>query len=103
MPTDNLNLWGTLMSDKYEGLRRAAEELVTAMETCHECKGLLVLQEDPAHCEDCSYECESHGGPTCTPIYVLHARLKSLLQEREQLLAREQSRSREVLGKGEIR
>ena len=63
MPTDNLNLWGTLMSDKYEGLRRAAEELVTAMETCHECKGLLVLQEDPAHCEDCSYDCESHEGP----------------------------------------
>ena len=83
MPTDNLNLWGTLMSDKYEGLRRAAEELVTAMETCHECKGLLVLQEEPAHCEDCSYDCESHDSPECTPIYVLHARLKSLLQERE--------------------
>lgn len=56
-----------------------AQDLVSAMETCHICKGLLVLQEEANHCEDCSYDCEAHEGEECTPIYELHRRLKALL------------------------
>lgn len=60
-------------------LHIAARQLVETMETCHICKGLLVLQENPAHCEDCSWDCEGHEGPECVPIYELHRRLKSFL------------------------
>lgn len=56
-----------------------ARALIEAMETCHICKDLLVLQEDAVHCEDCSYDCEGHEEPECVPIYVLHARLKAIL------------------------
>ncbi|HEV7523024.1 MAG TPA: DUF551 domain-containing protein [Candidatus Angelobacter sp.] len=58
----------------------AATELLDAMETCHVCKGVLVLQEHPVHCEDCSGDCENHEGSECTPIYVLHAKLRKALK-----------------------
>ena len=43
------------------------------METCHICKGTLSLEGDPVHCEDCTWDCDQHDEPECTPIYVLHA------------------------------
>jgi hypothetical protein len=49
------------------------------METCHICKGALLMQEWPVHCEDCSGDCENHDEPACTPIYVLFNGVRKLL------------------------
>jgi hypothetical protein len=62
-----------------QGVIEAATELLDVMETCHICKGALILEEHPVHCEDCSGDCENHDEPECTPIYVLHARLRKTL------------------------
>ena len=47
---------------------RAAQELMIAMETCHICKGAILLQETPVYCEDCSFDCEEHEEPECPTI-----------------------------------
>lgn len=60
-------------------LREAATALVAAMETCHLCQGLILIEEGPTHCENCSYDCEEHDEPNCIGIDVLHARLKAAL------------------------
>lgn len=54
----------------------AARALADAMETCHECKGTVLVEEQPVHCEDCSSDCESHEGAECPTIYGLHLALK---------------------------
>lgn len=59
---------------RVEPLLLAMQELLDVMETCHICKGTLILQEHPVYCEDCSSDCENHEEPECTPIYVLHAK-----------------------------
>lgn len=66
-------------------MQEAAKLLVEAMETCHICKGLLVLQKNPAHCEDCSRDCEGHEGSECTPIYELHRILKAVLAKADSM------------------
>lgn len=66
-------------------MEEAATELLDAMETCHVCKGQLVLEESPIHCEDCSFDCEEHDEPECTPIYVLHQKLRKAIAAREAL------------------
>jgi len=60
--------------------REIARELLAMMETCHICEGALILEEHPVHCENCSGDCENHAEPECTPIYVLHARLRKALE-----------------------
>jgi hypothetical protein len=59
-------------------LKKAANALLGAMETCHICKGTLVIEAVPAHCEDCPGDCDEHPEPDCTPIYVLHQELRAL-------------------------
>ena len=61
-------------------LESAARGLVDAMETCHICKGTLLVSEEPAHCEDCSRDCECHEEPECLPIYEFHRRLRAALK-----------------------
>ena len=63
-------------------LEHAAQALVDAMETCHECKGTVLVEEQPVHCEDCSYDCDSHEGAECPTIYSLHLALKQALAHR---------------------
>lgn len=74
LPADYLSLLSS--GQRAERLEKAATELLDAMETCHICKGALILEESPIHCEDCSGDCENHEEPECTPIYVLHANLR---------------------------
>ena len=55
----------------------AISALLDAMETCHICQGVLGLDDmEPAHCEDCSWDCDEHEEPECIPLYVLHHRAK---------------------------
>jgi hypothetical protein len=35
-------------------LKSAVDELLDAMETCHACKGSIVVDDGPTHCEGCS-------------------------------------------------
>ena len=63
-----------------ERLVDAGNSLLNAMETCHICQGTLSLDDiEPAHCEDCSGDCDSHDEPDCTPIYVLHRDLRAAI------------------------
>ena len=64
----------------YDNLVKTALALVEAMETCHLCKGQVIVEEGPIHCEDCSFDCDEHEQPSCTPIYVLHGALKTALK-----------------------
>jgi len=59
-------------------LADAANKLIAAMDTCHICGGVLIVEEGPSHCENCSYDCEGHEGEECTPIYEYHRRLDEL-------------------------
>jgi hypothetical protein len=67
------------MSTEVEALKKAATDLLEAMETCHICKGVILLDEGPIHCEDHSRDCEEHKQPNCIGIDVLHQRLKRAL------------------------
>ena len=58
----------------------AARALLDAMDTCHICHSKLCLDGiEATHCEDCSYDCDEHEEPACTPIYVLHQRARAAL------------------------
>lgn len=66
----------------------AVEALVDAMETCHQCKGTLTFDDvDPAHCEDCSCDCDNHDEPPCASIGALHGRVKTLLNKAKKTMA----------------
>ena len=60
-------------------VERAARSLVHGMETCHECKGTVLVEEQPTHCEDCSQDCDYHEGAECPTLYGLHLELKRKL------------------------
>ena len=65
------------MTEKMKAALKDIEALLHAMETCHVCKGTLYLAEiEPAHCEDCSWDCDDHPEPECTPLWTLHAKAK---------------------------
>ena len=64
------------MTPVYAKLLSAAKALVDAMETCHICLGTILVDEDPVHCEDCSFDCDEHQLPACRSIQDLHAELK---------------------------
>jgi len=66
-------------AEAFDGLVEVAQSLVDAMETCHECKGTVLVEEQPTHCEDCSAYCEEHEGAECPTIYSLHLSLKQFL------------------------
>jgi hypothetical protein len=58
----------------------AARALLDAMETCHVCQCVVSLEDGlPIHCENCSWDCDEHEEPACTPIYVLHQRARSAI------------------------
>lgn len=61
-------------------LKHAAQALVNAMETCHICTSSVIVDDSPIHCEDCSYDCEEHGPPSCVTLDIIHARLKRLIK-----------------------
>jgi hypothetical protein len=65
----------------------AARELAAAMKTCHICKGVVLIEEGPIHCENCTYDCEEHEPPDCVTLGVLHAKvcvaLTPLLEDSE--------------------
>ena len=63
-----------------DALKKAARELVTAMETCHYCSCLVLVEDGPIHCEDCPSGCEHHEPPDCRRISELHFRLKRVLE-----------------------
>lgn len=62
-----------------ERFESAAIALVEAMETCHICQGTVLVSEQATNCENCSWDCDEHDGPSCPSIYVLHDRLKVAL------------------------
>jgi hypothetical protein len=64
---------------QFNALKEAASALLEAMETCHHCKGSVLVEEGPTHCENCSYDCADHEPPSCVGIDVLHAQLKRAL------------------------
>ena len=80
--------WARIVVDRQRtpeqagALRNAAQALVDGMETCHQCKGTVLVDEQPVHCEDCSSDCDNHEGAECPTIYGLHLQLKTLLAER---------------------
>jgi hypothetical protein len=57
----------------------AARELAAAMKTCHICKGVVLIEEGPIHCENCTYDCEEHEPPDCVTLGVLHAKVCAAL------------------------
>ena len=65
--------------DALRCVSETAQELLDAMEICHICKGTVAVEESPVHCEDCSYDCDSHEEPDCTSIYDLHRYAKAAL------------------------
>jgi hypothetical protein len=65
-------------------LREAAKALVDGMETCHECKGTVLVEDYPVHCEDCSSDCDCHDEPECPTIYGLHLAVKLVLKGQAQ-------------------
>lgn len=65
--------------EKAGAVSLAAFKLVDAMETCHICKGAILVTEEPVHCEDCSYDCDDHDGPECATLESLHRNLKTAL------------------------
>jgi hypothetical protein len=67
------------LAQRNRELARIAQALVDGMETCHECKGTVLVDEYPIHCEDCSSMCENHEGAECATIYGLHLALKRAL------------------------
>ena len=68
------------MEAKQKAAREAGAALLDAMEYCHNCGGQIALDEaDSTHCENCSWDCDQHDEPACTPIYVLHDRLRKAL------------------------
>lgn len=73
-------------------LEVAVVELLDTMETCHVCGAVLLLDEGPVHCENCSYDCEDHEAPDCVPIFQLHANVRRILRDQGDT---------EVAGKGE--
>jgi hypothetical protein len=46
-------------------LATAGQALLDALENCHICGALLHVQREPAHCSDCSANCEDHHQPDC--------------------------------------
>lgn len=62
-----------------KGMREAlatSKVLIEAMETCHICKGFILVEEGPVRCEDCSSDCEEHDPPECPSIQSLHISAK---------------------------
>ena len=54
--------------------------LLDAMETCHVCGGTLALDDvEPTHCENCSWDCNEHDAPECTPLHHLHREARRAL------------------------
>jgi hypothetical protein len=70
-----------MTDESIKEIREAATALLSAMETCHICQGLIVLDENPTHCEDCSWDCDDHIDPDCVPMAVLHANLKAAIKK----------------------
>ena len=64
----------------WQAEREATVKLLDAMETCHICKGALILEDGPIHCEDCSSDCEEHDEPECESVYSLHGKVRRLLR-----------------------
>jgi hypothetical protein len=70
----------------YLNLLNAADALVTTAETCHICQGTLLVEEGPAHCEDCSWDCDEHEQPDCLGLDVLHEQLKRMIAKAREVL-----------------
>ena len=69
---------------KYDLLVKAARALADAMETCHICQSVLLVEKGPTYCESgCSSDCDDHDMPECVRIDVLHAALKRELKKGE--------------------
>ena len=65
--------------EREKKLVEAAEQLADAMDTCHICKGKLVLEEYPSYCEGCSPCCDEHDDPECPTINTLHRKLRTAI------------------------
>jgi len=79
---DHLEAELAALRARCERMEAPVSELLDAMETCHICKGAIVLQDYPTHCETCSYDCEEHDGPACVTVDVLHARIRKAIAAR---------------------
>ncbi len=81
--TPAIGAQATIALNAHAELLGAAKSLVEGMETCHICKGLVLLNESATNCEDCSSDCDDHEEPDCVPIYVLHGKLSAAIVEAE--------------------
>lgn len=78
------NLVEAIAAAKTETLRttdlaEASTALLDGLETCHICKRQLLIDDGPAHCEDCSPDCDDHEEPMCQSIYDLARTLRRSL------------------------
>lgn len=65
---------------KYTILGKATIDLLDALEYCHICgEELRTDHMTVTYCDGCSYDCEDHEGPECTPIYVLMQKCRKAL------------------------
>ena len=62
-----------------EAMEQAAQTLADGMETCHVCRGTVLVEEGAVNCEDCSACCDDHEEPECPTLYDLHLDLKRKL------------------------
>lgn len=64
-------------------LLQAVLAFVDNLTTCHVCHSDLVIDDGPAHCLDCSSDCEGHAQPDCTPLRELYRNLRTAITRAE--------------------
>ncbi len=63
-------------------------QLLDALETCHICGGILHLEDwTPTHCENCSWDCDEHEEPQCSPLWKLHRDARAALGDKDARIA----------------
>ena len=66
---------------------KTIERLLDSLDTCHQCKGILTVDDTPTYCEEggCSWDCDEHDGPECTPRSELQRRARVSVRELKKL------------------
>lgn len=71
-----------LLAERKE-LLASLSALVSFLETCHICGGVLHLEDaGPTYCENCSSDCEEHDGESCS-LATIHRAAAALIARLE--------------------
>lgn len=71
--------------EHYKSAAKALDDLCTCLDTCHICKGTLVVEDSIPHCENHSSDCQEHEQPDCITLEKAHEVARATLAK----LARE--------------